>query len=39
MLRAVFARVSNMVKLGTIAVLGGAMSVVVPGIYAAYTAV
>ena len=39
LLRAAFARVSNMVKLGTVAVLGGAMSVVVPGMYAAYTAV
>ena len=39
LLRAAFARVSNMVKLGTVAVLGGAMSVVVPGMYAAYTTV
>ncbi len=39
LLRAAFARVANVVKLGTVAVLGGAMSVVVPGMYAAYTAV
>lgn len=36
LLRAAFARASNMVKLGTVAVLGGVMSVVVPGMYAAY---
>ena len=39
LLHAAFARAANMVKLGTVAVLGGAMSVVLPGMYAAYTTV
>lgn len=39
LLKAAFARVSNMVRLGTVAVLGGTMGVVLPGMYAAYTTV
>ena len=39
LLKAAFARVANMVKLGAVAALGGAMSVVLPGMYAAYTTV
>ena len=39
LLEARFSTASNLVRLGTIAVLGGLMSIVVPGMYSAYTVV